>query len=234
MVLYLNIEIQHWRKTKLGFLVFPMAKDAIPRNWPATIPYLLQPMHSPVLTKDQRQALKNRAPDLAAEIPLNYPRGPSALVRILPIEDASHPAYKQAGLFAARTILPGSLIVPYYGIVHPSTSSHEAEGSREHEKSDYDLWLDRDANVAVDAEKAGNEARFVNDYRGASARPNAEFRECWDRRTGEKGMGVFALPAGKANVKKGGSGIRKGEEILVSYGKGFWEQRRLESNETRQ
>ena len=25
-------------------------------------------------------------------------------------------------------------------------------------------------------------------------------------------------------------GIKKGEEILVSYGKGFWEQRKLESD----
>ncbi len=212
-----------------------MAKDTIPKNWPSTIPYLTQPTYSPRLTKEQRQALKIRSLDLTTEIPSNLPRGPSPLVKILPIEDASHPAYQQSGLFAAHLILPGSLIVPYYGIVHPSTLSGNKGWNQEHENSDYDLWLDREANIAVDAEKAGNEARFVNDYRGTSGRPNAEFKECWDMRRGEKIMGVFALPAGKTNVgkkkKKSGGGIRKGDEILVSYGKGFWEQRKHESND---
>ena len=116
------------------------------------------------------------------------------------------------------------------------------KGKEDHESSDYDLWLDRDANVAVDAARTGNEARFVNDYRGTGRRPNAEFRECWDVRRGERVMAVFALPAGKKAGKKkkdggggggfggvGGGGIKKGEEILVSYGKGFWEQRKLEN-----
>lgn len=212
-----------------------MAKDVKPKIWPLTMPYLTQSIYSDMLTKDQRQALKTRSPNLTAEVPSTLPRGPSTLVRILRIEDASHPAYQQSGLFAARPIPPGSLIVPYYGIVHHSTSSHDGDGDadadadaeqgQEHEKSDYDLWLDREANIAIDAEKAGNEARFVNDYRGVSRRPNAEFKECWDTRTGELVMGVFALLAGKACTKKSGGGIRKNEEILVSYGKGFWEHR---------
>lgn len=50
---------------------------------------------------------------------------------------------------------------------------------------------------------------------------NAEFREVWDGRPGrgERCMGVWVLPAGKA---KKNQGIKKGEEILVSYGRGFW------------
>jgi SET domain-containing protein len=122
-------------------------------------------------------------------------------------------------------------------------------GHADHARSDYDLWLDRDAGVAVDAAAAGNEARFVNDYRGVRARPNAEFRECWDPRVGQKCMAVFVLPAGKKAMaaaagagekgpKKGGAaaaaaaGIAKGEEICVSYGKGFWGKRQAEEEET--
>ncbi|KAF8334023.1 uncharacterized protein EI90DRAFT_3050725 [Cantharellus anzutake] len=87
-------------------------------------------------------------------------------------------------------------------------------------------------NVGIDAEKMGNEARFINDYRGVpislsssttSAKkiqtistrlgPNAFFEEVWIE--GMLCMGVWS----------GKEGIRKGEEIIVSYGKGWWRAR---------
>lgn len=86
-------------------------------------------------------------------------------------------------------------------------------------------WLDRDAELAVDAEKAGNEARFINDFRGVGDQPNSEFRETWDPRRGERCMAVFVLPSSK---KQAAGGIKKGDEILVSYGKGFWSKRKHE------
>ncbi|KAI1374474.1 hypothetical protein F4677DRAFT_426235 [Hypoxylon crocopeplum] len=202
-----------------------MGKNATPKNWPVAIPYLSQPAYAPHVTRSQRQVLNMRPPDLTTEIPRDFPRGPSALVRIVPICDPSHPANGQSGLFAARSLTPGSLILPYYGVIHSSLPPDNTN----HEKSDYDLWLDRDVALAVDADKAGNEARFVNDYRGVKERANSEFRECWDSRRGEKCMAVFVLPAGKNTGKKAGVGIGKGEEILVSYGKGFWSKRRDEN-----
>lgn len=80
--------------------------------------------------------------------------------------------------------------------------------------SDYDLSLHRfpdGTNVGIDASLMGNEARFVNDYRGISNRANAVFL---DRRTqsGALKMGVWSST----------EEIRKGEEILVSYGKSWW------------
>ncbi|KAI0894592.1 hypothetical protein F4806DRAFT_110740 [Annulohypoxylon nitens] len=201
-----------------------MGKDAVPKNWPVAIPYLLQPSYAPHVTKPQQQLIKTRPIDAITEIPRDFSRGPSVLARIVPIVDSSHPANGQSGLFAARQLPPGSLILPYYGVVHSSLPPF----CMAHEQSDYDLWLDRDAALAVDADKAGNEARFVNDYRGIAARPNSEFKECWDLRRGERCMAVFVLPAGKNAGKKAGAGIGKGEEILVSYGKGFWSKRRDE------
>ncbi|KAK1773207.1 hypothetical protein QBC45DRAFT_101526 [Copromyces sp. CBS 386.78] len=118
--------------------------------------------------------------------------------------------------------------------------------------SDYDLWLDHsgspEADLAVDAARAGNEARFINDYRGIPnpafpvgykpqnkkeevllKRPNAEFKVVWDPLRQEKTMAVYVLPAGKkATGKAREVGIERGAEVVVSYGKGFWEKRRAE------
>ncbi|KAH9886574.1 hypothetical protein F4778DRAFT_472658 [Xylariomycetidae sp. FL2044] len=202
-----------------------MGKETAPKNWSQSIPYLSGPFYAPHLTKPQLLALKTRPPDLTAEIPRTLKPGPSSLVNILPISEPSHPAKGQYGLFAARALPPGSLILPYYGHVHSSSPPY----SLAHEKSDYDLWIDRDAGLAVDADRMGNEARFVNDYRGVRARPNAEFVECWDARRSERTMAVFVLPASrKQAVKKAPQGIAKGEEIVVSYGKGFWGNREHE------
>lgn len=194
---------------------------AIPRNWPENLPYLTAPAYSPSLAKTQLQAIRSKPSSTSEvrEIGPDWKPGPCSLVKITPIADTQHPAHGQAGLFATRHLAPGSLILPYLGEVH-------AADSEAHVSSDYDLWLDRDGGVAVDASRMGNEARFVNDYRGVpgAAKPNAEFCEVWDGRRSEKGMAVFVLPAAKKNRAKG-SGIAKGHEILISYGKGFWGQR---------
>ncbi|KAH8884607.1 Rad4-domain-containing protein [Thozetella sp. PMI_491] len=207
----------------------------LPKNWPQHIPYLTYPLYSPKLTKHHFQSIRTRPPpsEELADVPRDLKPGPCPLARITPITDPRHPACGQSGLYAARDLRPGELILPYLGEVHVGNTSGEAGG--EHADSDYDLWLDHGGDVAVDAARTGNEARFVNDYRGVPGkeRPNAEFRAVWDPRfgsgAGERGMAVFVLPAGKKATGKARSvGIAKGEEILVSYGKGFWERRRAE------
>lgn len=78
----------------------------------------------------------------------------------------------------------------------------------------------------------GNEARFINDFRGIAPSANAEFRDVWvDVGKGylEKRMALYVLTAGKSG--KRAKGIGKGEEILVSYGKGFWAERNLQEME---
>ncbi|KAM0272534.1 hypothetical protein ACHAQH_008694 [Verticillium albo-atrum] len=168
------------------------------------------------LTASQRVALRRQRTE-DPDIPASLTPTVSPLVKITPINDASHPADGQSGLFATRALKPGAFVLLYLGTVHGERAPGE-------EESDYDLWLDRDEGVAVDAAGGGNEARFVNDYRGVAAKPNAEFREVWSRRFGERCMGVFVLPAlGRGQPGKGGVG--KGQEILVSYGKGFWSAR---------
>lgn len=113
---------------------------------------------------------------------------------------------------------PDSFVLPYLGYVHSRAETDES--------SDYDLSLDREHGIGVDASQMGNEARFINDYRGVSKGPNAEFRDVYiDLGNGkvEKRVGVFILRAGKSG--KNSKGVAKGQEILVSYGKGFWNER---------
>jgi SET domain-containing protein len=122
--------------------------------------------------------------------------------------DPSHPAHGQHGLFAARKIPARTLIVEYIGEVH----------SDERPTSDYDISLYRFPleSVGVDATTMGNEARFVNDYRGIRPKPNAQFADLWSA-GGDLRIGIWSLA----------EGIRKDDEIVVSYGKAWWAARSL-------
>ncbi|KAG0645948.1 Euchromatic histone-lysine N-methyltransferase 1 [Hyphodiscus hymeniophilus] len=203
----------------------------LPRNWPTNSPYIVTPVYSKSLSSSHDSSLRTRPSD-AFEIPANSPRGPCQLVRVTPIANPSHPANGQSGLFATKDLKPGTFILQYLGEIHASpTPSFSTQNSNAdpHAHSDYDLSLDREHGIGIDAAKMGNEARFTNDYRGIAEKPNAEFREIWDGRKKERGMAVCVLGEGKSGK---GKGIRKGEEILVSYGRGFWGARRADDENT--
>ena len=98
----------------------------------------------------------------------------------------------------------------------------------EHEdrSSDYTLaFVEEGAlRLTLDAARAGNEGRFINDFRGmptaAGGRSGANVR--FAARVDERGqtqMGVYVLP--------GGVGVAKHAELLLSYGKGYWLARGL-------
>ncbi|CAI6334628.1 unnamed protein product [Periconia digitata] len=192
--------------------------SGVPKNWPPGIVYLHEPCYSKLLHHDATAAVLFPRSDLASTEQPRKIKGPCPVVRITPISVSSHPANGQYGLFASQRLPPDSFILPYIGYVHGPADLDDS--------SDYDLSLDRELGIGVDASKMGNEARFVNDYRGVAAAPNAEFRHIFvDVGKGrvEKRMGVFVLSAGKSG--KRAKGIERGSEILVSYGKGFWTER---------
>ncbi|KAF5007093.1 hypothetical protein FDECE_6559 [Fusarium decemcellulare] len=193
-----------------------------PKNWPDGFPYLRAPLHDKSLSPSHLQALGSK-PSPSSDTPIiasSATTTPCPLVKIQPITNSTHPANGQCGLFAAQNLAPGSFILAYLGRVHSGAASST--------ESDYDLWLDREADAAVDAAAEGNEGRYVNDYRGVGDRANAEFRTVWCERWGELCVGVWVLGGGK---KKKGGGIKKGDEILVSYGKGFWGERKADEDE---
>lgn len=188
------------------------------KDWPKEIVYLRAQSYSKKLSDEALKALLLPISDIPPNEQPRKPSGPHANVKIAKISSPSHPANGQHGLFASQHLPPDSFILPYLGYVHDKADVDES--------SDYDLSLDRDFGIAVDATTMGNEARFINDYRGVSAAPCAEFRDIFvDIGNGkaEKRIGVFVLSAGKSG--KRAKGILKGQEILVSYGKGFWTAR---------
>ncbi|ORX36658.1 hypothetical protein BD324DRAFT_651144 [Kockovaella imperatae] len=207
-----------------------------PASWPTETSYLVKCRLSPTFPSALHSFLfdKNTVSSPAARYnprPVIHPSHLSIKV----IKDPGHPANGQAGLFTKRKIPPGELVIPYLGVIHHSLVA-DADSDvatiavipDEHEHSDYDLSLVRisahdplspffgyHVSIGVDAAHAGNAARFVNDYRGISSEPNAEF--CLGHgAAGELRMEIWSL-------KKG---IAKGEEVLVSYGKSWWSARK--------
>ncbi|KAK4055003.1 hypothetical protein OIO90_003344 [Microbotryomycetes sp. JL221] len=214
-----------------------------PTHWPPAVRYLTVPEASPKLPKELKTLYC--ANSFATPNP-----PPKVAIRII-TEPADHPALGQRGLFynGSKKLEPRTWIRDYIGIVH--TDVHDQDPT-----SDYDLTLERRtlpakndlasssyghaggegkqndrqgeySVVAIDATKAGNEARFVNDYRGVAEKPNAvfELREWHDRKTGQvvgRRMAIWAGP----------KGVDRGAEICVSYGKGFWQQRKSETGGT--
>ena len=304
------------------------------QDWPSDIVYLPRCIYSyslsPQVLTDLHTAPSSISNSSCNIIPsTKLPPSPNPALYIQYIDDTSHPAFGQRGLFAARNLEPGSLVCLYSGIVNYKKPGERTGDGR---VSDYDLSLCRELalegsiddtdcqvlNISIDAENAGNEARFVNDYRGVplashsistdgrqksnrgpaifaheaqqagKSQPNVEFREIWVRRSRRDGrkrdpygqykvsqaqfennnrghnegvdvahsvstdveslgtsrgpnsfmditaigrkwegalercMALFVLSPGKKFGTKRAKGILKGEELLISYGRGFW------------
>lgn len=157
----------------------------------------------PKLPRETVSSLHNVAPGHPANAELPHILPQPAKVSVQKITEPSHPAHGQSGLFARQALAPGAFVVSYlgYATLNPSQTS--------------DYVLNFHAGLSVDAERMGSLARFVNDFRGVAERPNAEFRTFYDPGTRSVLIGVFVLQ------RK----IRKGEEICVTYGKGYWQSR---------
>lgn len=145
-----------------------------------------------------------------AVIPTNYMnfKYKNKMVSIRRITDSSHPAYGQHGLFANRKIAANSWIIDYVGLVESAAN--------ESKTSDYIIHFV--GSLSCDAEHIGNEARFINDCRNINDQgPNVKFVN-YQRDKAQNSplrLGVFSCS----------KPIRKGQELLVSYGKGFWKAR---------
>ncbi|GAC98192.1 hypothetical protein PHSY_005781 [Pseudozyma hubeiensis SY62] len=149
-----------------------------------------------------------------------------------------HPAAGSHGLFAAQEISPDTFIRPYLGVLHtktdadfhstydlslchdPRLSTPPSDSSEDVTKQIQALSLEEkrgdehDATALyLDSRYWGNESRFVNDYRGIALKPNVEFRSFSQLQDGVERfqMGLFTTRL-----------VRKGQELLINYGKSFW------------
>lgn len=205
---------------------------APPQGWPSGVVYLTKSRISASFPAPLVPLLRSTsASGTLAPKPVSHP----SHLAIKTVTTSGHPAQGQAGLFAKKKIGPNELLIPYLGVLHASftpdpnleADTHAATppiGPDEHTDSDYDLSLLRlssadpknpfpgfHVSIGVDAARCGNAGRFVNDYRGIGTAANAEFR-LGHAETGELRMEIWSLK----------SGVGKGDEILVSYGKGWW------------
>ena len=207
----------------------PRKTSSVPANWPTDIQYIDTPRYALNFPKEISNMLRGSSAgrpynSTAMSVPELGLR--PARTTICRVENPNHPALGQRGLFAAKTIPSHTFIIQYVGELHID----------ERPTSDYDLSLIRFPtssslcngqsggndliegsfiSVGIDAAKIGNEARFVNDYRGTGEeRPNAFFKDV----RGEDGTLHIT-------IWTGAKPIAKGKEILVSYGKGWWAAR---------
>lgn len=168
----------------------------VPREWPEDVHFLIE------------QEWKNMS-EYYSKIPPGEtkvkvaPKSICKSVKIFKITDVNHPSYPACGLKATCNIPAKTFILDYRGIV--------TDESKASETSDYILQFDQE--FSIDAEFKGNEARFINDFRGIQHKPNVCFELCRNAK-GQMCMGVFSL------VK-----ISKNQELVVTYGKGFWKAR---------
>jgi len=78
-----------------------------------------------------------------------------------------------------------------------------------------DCWVQVEAAVISEAKEMPSESGGPRQRHATPRRPR------WERR-----LGVFVLGPGKSGKRK--KGIQSGEEILVSYGRSFWSERKNE------
>lgn len=133
------------------------------------------------------------------------------------ITDTNHPACGEYGLYCAlpNGAPPGTWLLDYVG--------HVTLGENQDKQSDYVSDFGEHSELACDANTYGNEARFLNDFRNTGKYPNVEFNFRRDQH-GELRQGVYVKLAKDSKVE-GFNGVRQHEELLVSYGKGYWRSR---------
>lgn len=187
-------------------------------NWPNELRYTHRPIYHASVNTETRQFLQSGVRE-ADSTPCK--------VIIRKIADRAHPAHGQCGLFAGKRIPPNTFILDYIGkmLLQRDAPSHRVSTGEVHcedrPESDYDLSLHRfrdGLSVGIDASRVGNEARFTNDYRGVQQKPNAFFTD-YRTQSGELRMCI-----------KSRGEVRKGEEILISYGKSWWSNRKDEGS----
>ena len=131
-------------------------------------------------------------------------------LKIVKIKNKKHPCYGEYGLYMGEDVEKGVALLDYAGKVNVVVGE-ETDTS----KSSYllNIFTDEEQGVYVDidASRAGNESRFINDFHGTGLTANSQFWPYFDPVTGEKRMAIKTIKP-----------IAAGAEILVDYGGRFF------------
>ena len=168
-------------------------------RWDETVPKALKEKYSPT------NNVRRRANRLSRKVYFQK------------ITNPEHPAFGEYGLFCAlpNGAPPGTWLVDYVG--------HVTLGEDEDKSSDYVSDFGSQSELACDANHYGNEGRFLNDFRNTGKHPNVEFKFRRDK-NGELRQGIYVKYA-KDSREKEFDGVKRHEELLVSYGKSYWRRR---------
>lgn len=239
--------------------------DLAPFNWPSDVEWLASSCVASSLLPPAIVLQLCTAPSSSSPF---HPRQlrKRNLVSIVPITPSTpfvpaygstltqHPAQGQYGLFARCDLEPDTLLLPYLGKAHLSTPADQDDES-EYDASISVVLQATSSNLAsvggeksdtvrcgIDATHCGNEARFVNDYRGILKRPNVFFKDverAFPKKLAKaKDAAVAADSGDKEEIEvelpkkiktlcifTGAHPIKAGTELCVSYGKGWWAAR---------
>ncbi len=160
-------------------------------NWPTNTLYMPKLLHEDELRAWHAGTL---------ELPLLNPPTLAQFVEVQRIRDSTHPAYPGFGIFATQDIAAGTEIGQYTGLKRPKSRTNDSE-------SLYIAALTPETDV--DAERTGNEIRFINDYRNTGQTPSVEYIRY--RRSHTVFLGVKTTRE-----------VRRGEELLIDYGEQYW------------
>eukprot|EP00965_Chrysotila_dentata_P262105 6214470-Pleurochrysis_carterae.AAC.3 len=169
-----------------------------PENWPADVIY------TPVLLfgeSDEAHAMQLACTESA----------PLKNVRIQP-----HPLF-DLGLFATCDIPAGTYIGDYTGLVIRHKEKNESKYITEFDVTHANRAV---TQLDIDAQKYGNETRMINHYFGLAGladEPNVYFSPCVSSREHPRN-GIAQQHVEVYSSKL----IRKGEELLLSYGNQYW------------
>lgn len=132
-------------------------------------------------------------------------------IRVVPITVRNHPAYNRSGdakqVVCVKKIKQGACLGCYGGKIESGFIAFNP----------YQITPDDNADYIVDASEIGNDMRFINDSRSiGNKKPNVKYYRTSRRIKGYFMAKIIAL-----------RDIEPGEEILVSYGDGYWDQLKL-------
>ena len=131
----------------------------------------------------------------AGQPPELWPQVPCHDVVVRLITSPAHPCCGAYGLFARRDLLPTGDLLAYGGACRAACDSES-------------LFLaDCGGGCDVDAERCGNEARYLNDYFGIAPQANAVLESREAHLTGCRYVVVRLIVP-----------VREGEELLLDYG----------------
>ena len=116
-------------------------------------------------------------------------------VKIRKIDDPNSVLYNQFGLFSTKDFDKFDVVGQYTGNL-----VNKLEGG---------IYVASSDNCCIDAIDAGNELRFINDYRNVSNIANVTIRICY---IDKKPRVLFVVT----------NEIKEGEQLLTDYGDDYW------------